>query len=104
MTVYKHYYTELLRSEALITLKLGTALRRARVEREMTQAKLSKLVGISQGTLCNIEKNRHFPRPKSFKKICKKLKLDFALMYSLYFREYMKRESARLKCYLFSEE
>lgn len=100
----KHYYTEKLRIRGIANLKVGTAIRHARMDNNLTQQKLSKLTGISQSALCNIEKNRFFPEPKSFKKICRKLKLDFALLYSIYYREYMKRSSERLKCYLFKEE
>jgi DNA-binding XRE family transcriptional regulator len=44
--------------------KYGLSVRKARRKKELTQAQLGKLIGISKNSIGNIEKGRQNPTPK----------------------------------------
>jgi len=52
-------------------LTLGEALEGYRMSNEITQAELAKKIGISQQSLCDIEKSRRIPSPARAAKIAK---------------------------------
>ena len=48
---------------------LGILVKQKRNDLDMTQGELAENLGISVGTLINVEKNKRFPRPSNRKKI-----------------------------------
>lgn len=63
---------------------VGQNIRKARIEKGMTQLRLAELCGmradkIGSQTICNIERGLHFPYPRNLTRIADRLKLMFSV-------------------------
>jgi transcriptional regulator with XRE-family HTH domain len=96
----KHYYSQILYRSDMKRMTFGRAIRISRIKNKLTLHQLKAKSGVAFTTIANIEAGRHLPSPKSFVKLCKAMKLDFALLYALYYREMMTKYSENLKCSL----
>lgn len=57
-------------------LTFGMFLRAARTSKDLSQAEMARFLGISRGTLCDIEKGRQLVSPTLAAKIAKKAGLS----------------------------
>ncbi len=62
-------------------MNVGSAIKKIKIEKNISQKELSVLTGISCTSLSQIEKGRKRPSEKSLRKICKALRIPEALVY-----------------------
>jgi DNA-binding XRE family transcriptional regulator len=74
MTTNKRLLTTVEKDLAPITF--GMFLRAARVSKDLSQSEMARFLGISRGTLCDIEKGRQLVSPTLAAKIAKKAGLS----------------------------
>ena len=58
------------------TITFGMFLLAARTSKDMTQAEMARFLGVSRGTLCDLEKGRQLVSPTLATKIAKKAGLS----------------------------
>ena len=56
----------------------GQRLRACRLERGLTQTKLSELSGVSKAMICHAEQGRHMPKLDGFVLLCAALECEIA--------------------------
>lgn len=96
----KHYYSQILYRSDMKRMTFGRAIRISRIKNNLTLKQLQSKTGIPYSTIANLEAGRYLPSPDNFIKLCKSMKLDFALLYALYYKEMMIKYSEFLKCSL----
>lgn len=66
-------------------MEIGTAIKKLRESKKINQLQLSIEIEISTTALCQIEKNKAFPRKETIDKICKALNVppSYLLFFSI---------------------
>lgn len=68
-------------------MNIGNGIRQIRMEKNISQGGLSKLVGISRTSLCSIELGHKRPSARNMTKICNALEIPECLIYFYGFEE-----------------
>lgn len=78
-------------------LTFGQTLESHRLCEEMSQKEFAKVLGISQASLCDLEKGRRIPTPERAANIAKKLKEPPALWIQLALQDQLNELGIKLK-------
>ena len=78
-------------------LTFGMFLRVARTSLDLTQTEMAKKLGISKGTLCDVEKGRQLVSPALAKKIAKKTGLSQTLAIKASLQDQLRKAHIHLK-------
>ncbi len=87
--------TKVLKSD-LGEISFGGFLRSARTMRDMSQTEMAEFLGISKGTLCDIEKGRQNVSIDLAWKIAKKCRLPEVIAVECAIRDQLRRSGLRL--------
>lgn len=79
------------------TLSFGELLTSWRVSMESSQKDFAKHLGISQSSLCDLEKGRKIPSPKRAVLIAKKLSLPQALLVQVALQDQVNESNLKFK-------
>lgn len=92
----KHYGTSDLERDFGV-LTFGNSLASYRKGEEISQKEFAKLLGISQQSLCDIEKERRIPSPSRAAKIAKILQEPAAFWIQLALQDTLRKENIDLE-------
>lgn len=67
-------------------IEAGKQMKEIRLQKNMKRSELSKLSGVSEVQITNIEKGRMRPGVLTLKKLADALNYDFGLIYKIYFK------------------
>ena len=95
MTTRKRAIAELEKQVGKMTF--GMFLRAARTAMGQTQVEMAKSLGISKGTLCDIEKGRQLVSPELAAKIAKKAGLSQKIAVQTCLQDQLRKANIKLK-------